>query len=126
MPPTRMLVTKDNTVKLNLVNFRNTDPNLKIEYKITPANKVDESKVSMTGDQPVIFVNAKALNFNTQYTLTVTVTNSASSKALSETKSVSFTTASGPRAGQLIVSPQSGSMLTTEFQIQLSGFSSAA
>ena len=60
-----MLVTKDNTVKLNLVNFRNTDPNLKIEYKITPASKVDESKVSMTGDQPVIFVNAKALNFNT-------------------------------------------------------------
>ena len=45
-----MLVTKDNTVKLNLVNFRNTDPNLKIEYKITPASKVDESKVSMTGD----------------------------------------------------------------------------
>lgn len=91
-----------------------------------PASKVDEEKISMTGEQPVIFVNKDALKFNTQYTLTVTVTNSASSKALSETKSVKFKTATGPRAGQLIINPQQGSMLTTEFNIQLSGFSSAA
>lgn len=65
-------VTKRNEFLINLANYRSSDPILDFTYYITP-----EVDLNISGDNSVLIIEADTLDWQTTYTLTVTVTNTA-------------------------------------------------
>ena len=71
-----------------------------------------------------MIIAANALKFKTAYTLTVDIKNDMPA-GLTSSQKVTLATQSGPTAGSLSVTPSEGRMLETDFNLQLSGFTSS-
>jgi hypothetical protein len=123
--PENMLVTQSNRIMIRLENMRSSDPELQVEYTLTPVENVDQEKLTVSADQTILIIEENALQFATTYTLEVTITNLASINQDAITvQTYEFTTTNEPIAGQITVTPQRGIMFNTEFNIAMSGYSS--
>ena len=123
--PENVLVTQSNRIMIRLENMRSSDPELQVEYTLTPVENVDQEKLTVSADQTILIIEENALQFATTYTLEVTITNLASINQDAITvQTYEFTTTNEPIAGQITVTPQRGIMFNTEFNIAMSGYSS--
>jgi hypothetical protein len=98
--PENVLVTQSNRIMIRLENMRSSDPELQVEYTLTPVENVDQEKLTVSADQTILIIEENALQFATTYTLEVTITNLASINQDAITvQTYEFTTTNEPIAG---------------------------
>ena len=123
--PENILVTQNNEIQIILENYRHSDPVLEYRYELSPVDRVDLDMLEWSADKSVLFINQGAIQFQTTYFLKVTILNTATEDQVGTESEYSFTTDAEPIAGQIQVTPNSGNMFDTQFEITLSGYSSS-
>ena len=93
-------------------------------WHLTPNEGFKKDLLSWSADRSVLNIAPKCLKFNTSYKLVVELKSNQPS-GLMKSQTLEFKTQSAPTAGTFSVTPTTGLMLETQFQVDLSGFSSA-
>ena len=120
----KMYVTRTSEVLIDLTNYRSTYEFLTYDFTLTPPETGDVSLIRWSQDMSTLLFDPNALQFGTQYSLEVTISNTENSMDGTTTDTLTFTTEQAPSKGSITVSPSTGIMFETEFTITLAGFSS--
>ena len=120
-----MNIDEMNAFTITPLNFRLADEGFSYNWDLQPYADYDNKKVMYSANRATYIVEAGALQENTEFTLSVSVSNAADEEQiLSSEKTYKFKTAAGLEISNFgfTVEPQQGDAFKTEFTITMSNY----